>query len=227
MGVATATAIALGVAAVGSGYQIYKGEQQQDEASKAAADISAKLAGVTEANQFQDLEIPTLGLDMAQENIQARQQAEIQGLREAGAAGLLGGLTASSENARKADLELAAEAQKAQYQRDLMVKQNAQQLESNRAQRQFGMYGNELAGAQTARAEGAALSGAGLSGLINVGMQGASLGMGGLGGGGSAGLSSADAAAAKSLKAQNVTGYKNAADKMLEYNISAPKPIIG
>jgi len=182
MGVATATAIALGVAAVGSGYQIYKGEQQQDEASKASGDISAKLAGVTEANQFQDLEIPTLGLDMAQENIQARQQAEIQGLREAGAAGLLGGLTASSENARKADLELAAEAQKAQYQRDLMVKQNAQQLESNRAQRQFGMYGNELAGAQTARAEGAALSGAGVSGLINVGLQGASIATGGVGG---------------------------------------------
>jgi hypothetical protein len=210
MGVATAAAIGLGIAAAGSAYQIYQGEQAKDEASKAAEQASAKLAGVKEANQFQDLQIPTLGLDMAQENIQARQQAEIQGLREAGAAGLLGGLTASSENARKADLELAAEAQKAQYQRDLMVKQNAQQLESNRVQRQFGMYGNELAGAQTARAEGAAMSNAGLSGLINVGMQGASMGMGG----GAAGLSGADAAASQSLKAQNVDQYKKWADQM-------------
>lgn len=226
MGVATAAAIGLGIAAAGSGYQMYQGEQAKSEASKAAEQAAAKMAGVTEANELQDLQIPTLGLEMAQENIQARQQGEIQALRDIGAAGVLGGLTASSENARRADLDLAAEAQKAQYQRDLMVKQNAQQIESNRAQRQFGMYGNELAGAQVARAEGAAMSNAGLTGLINVGMQGASLGMGGMGGG-AAGLSGADAAAAKSLKAQNVTGYKNAADKMLEYNISAPKPIIG
>lgn len=182
MGVATAAAIGLGIAAAGSGYQIYQGEQAKSDAEKAAQDAAAKLAGVTEANQLQDLQIPTLGLDMAQENIQARQQAELQGLRDIGAAGVLGGLTASSENARKADLELAAEAQKAQFQRDLMVKQNAQQLESNRAQREFGMYGNELAGAQAARAEGAALSNAGLSGLINVGLQGASMATGGVGG---------------------------------------------
>lgn len=182
MGVATAAAIGLGIAAAGSAYQIYQGEQAKDEASKAAEQASAKLAGVTEANEFQDLEIPTLGLDMAQENIQARQQADLQLLREGGANTVLGGLTASSENARKADLEMASEAQKAQYQRDLALKQNAQQLESNRVQRQFGMYGNELAGAQTARAEGAALSGAGLSGIINVGLQGASMATGGFGG---------------------------------------------
>ncbi len=183
MGVATAAAIGLGIAAAGSGYQIYQGEQAKSEASKAAEQAAAKMAGVTEANEFQDLQIPTLGLDMAQENIQARQAGEIQALQDIGAAGVLGGLTASSENARRADLDLAAEAQRAQYQRDLAVKQNAQQIESNRAQRQFGMYGGQLSGAQTARAEGAAMSNAGLAGLINVGMQGASLGMSGLGAG--------------------------------------------
>jgi hypothetical protein len=179
MGVATAAAIGLGIAAAGSGYQMYQGEQAKSEASKAAEQAAAKMAGVTEANEFQDLQIPTLGLEMAQENIQARQQGEIQALRDIGAAGVLGGLTASSENARRADLELASEAQKAQYQRDLAVKQNAQQIESNRAQRQFGMYGGQLAGAQTARAEGAAMSNAGLTGLINVGLQGASMATGG------------------------------------------------
>jgi hypothetical protein len=224
MAIATSTAIGLGIAAAGSGYQMYQGEQAKSEASKAAEQAAAKLAGVTEANQFQDLQIPTLGLDMAQENIQARQQGEIQALQDIGAAGVLGGLTASSENARKADLDLAAEAQKAQYQRDLMVKQNAQQIESNRAQRQFGMYGNELAGAQVARAEGAALKNAGLSGLINVGMQGASLGMGGMGGGGAAGLSGADAAASKSIQQRNAAGFNDALTKMNNFNYIPPKP---
>jgi hypothetical protein len=217
MGVATAAAIGLGIAAVGSGYQMYQGEQAKDQASKAAEQAAAKMAGVTEANQFQDLQIPTLGLEMAQENIQARQQAELQGLRDIGAAGVLGGLTTSSENARRADLDLAAEAQKAQYQRDLMMKQNAQQIESNRVQRDFGMYGGQLAGAQTARAEGAAMSNAGLSGLINVGMQGASMGMGGMGGA-AAGLSGADAAASKSLQQQNAASFNKAADQMLNFN---------
>jgi hypothetical protein len=179
MGVATAAAIGLGIAAAGSGYQIYQGEQAKSEASKAAEQAAAKMAGVTEANQLQDLQIPTLGLEMAQENIQARQQGEIQALRDIGAAGVLGGLTASSENARRADLALAEQAQQAQYQRDLALKQNAQQIESNRVQRDFGMYGGQLAGAQTARAEGAAMSNAGLSGIINVGLQGASMATGG------------------------------------------------
>jgi hypothetical protein len=122
MAIATSTAIGLGVAAAGSAYQIYQGEQAKNEAAQAAQTAQDQLAKVTEANQFQDLQIPTLGLDMAQENIQARQQGEIQALQDIGAAGVLGGLTASSENARKEDLALASEAQKAQYERDLTLK---------------------------------------------------------------------------------------------------------
>lgn len=177
MGVATA--VALGVAAAGSGYQMYKGQQDKKAAEKAAQGIEEKLANVSEANTFQDLQIPTLGLDMAQENIQARQQGEIQALRDTGAAGVLGGLTASAENARKEDLALASEAQKAQYERDLTVKQNEQQLEANRVNRLTGLLGSQLAGAQTARAAGENLTNAGMSGLINIGMQGATLAGGG------------------------------------------------
>jgi hypothetical protein len=169
MGVATA--IGLGLAAASSGYQIYQGETAKRDAAKAAQTAQDQLAKVTEANQFQDLQIPTLGLDMAQENIQARQAGEIQALQDIGAAGVLGGLTASSENARKEDLALASEAQKAQYERDLTLKQNEQQLEANRVNRLTGLLGSQLSGAQTARAEGAALSNAGISGLASAGTQ--------------------------------------------------------
>lgn len=169
MGVATA--IGLGLAAASSGYQIYQGETAKRDAAKAAQAAQDQLAKVSEENKFQDLQIPTLGLDMAQENIQARQAGEIQALKDVGAAGVLGGLTASAENARKEDLALAGQGQEAQYQRDLALKQNAQQIESNRAQREAGLYGSQLAGAQTARAEGAALSNAGISGLASAGAQ--------------------------------------------------------
>jgi hypothetical protein len=215
MAIATSTAIGLGVAAAGSAYQIYQGEQAKNEAAKAAQTAQDQLTKVTEANQFQDLQIPTLGLDMAQENIQARQQGEIQALQDIGAAGVLGGLTASSENARKQDLELAAQAQDAQYQRDLMVRQNAQQLESNRVQRESGLLGSQLAGAQAARAEGQNLMNAGISGLASAGLN---AGLATMSGGGS-GLSSADAAAAESLKKRNVDQYKKWADQMSNVNL--------
>jgi hypothetical protein len=215
MAIATSTAIGLGVAAAASGYQIYQGEQAKNEAAQAAQTAQDQLAKVTEANQFQDLQIPTLGLEMAQENIQARQAGEIQALRETGAAGVLGGITASGENARKEDLALAAQGQEAQYQRDIMVRQNAQQLESNRAQRQAGLYGSQLAGAQAARAEGQNLMNAGISGLASAGLNAGLAGMSGTG----AGLGSADAAAAKNLQAQNVAGYNKAAQDMANFKL--------
>lgn len=215
MAIATSTAIGLGVAAAASGYQIYQGEQAKNKAAAAAQTAQDQLAKVSEENKFQDLQIPTLGLDMAQENIQARQQGEIQALRETGAAGVLGGITASGENARKEDLALAAQAQDAQYQRDLMIKQNAQQLESNRVQRQSGLLGSQLAGAQQARAEGENLTNAGISGLASAGLN---AGLAGMSGGG-AGLSSADAAASKSLQAQNAAGFNKAAQDMANFKL--------
>jgi hypothetical protein len=220
MAIATSTAIGLGVAAAASGYQIYQGEQAKNEAAQAAQTAQDQLAKVTEANQFQDLQIPTLGLEMAQENIQARQAGEIQALRETGAAGVLGGITASGENARKEDLALAEQGQQAQYQRDLMVRQNAQQLESNRAQREAGLYGSQLAGAQQARAEGQNLQNAGISGLASAGLNAGLAGMSGSG----AGLGSADAAAAQSIQKRNSAGFNDALTKMNNFNYTPPKP---
>jgi len=221
MAIATSTAIGLGVAAAASGYQIYQGEQAKSEAEKAAQTAQDQLAKVSEANKMQDLKIPTLGLDMAQENIQADQQATLQALQEGGASTLLGGLTASGENARKANLDLAAQGQEAQYQRDLALKQNEQQIETNRAQREAGIFGSQLAGAQQARAEGQSMTNAGISGLASAGLNAGLSGMSGTGGGSS---SVSEAAAAKSLQAQNAAGFKKAAQDMSQYSISAPKP---
>lgn len=217
MAIATSTAIGLGVAAAASGYQIYQGQQAKNEAEKAAQTAQDQLAKVSEANKFQDLKIPTLGLDMAQENIQARQAGEIQALKDTGAAGVLGGLTASGENARKEDLALSAQAQEAQYQRDLALKQNEQQIETNRAQREAGIFGSQLAGAQQARAEGAALVNAGISGLASAGLQAGLTGMGGTSSGGS--TLAEEAAASKSLHAQKVADFKKAAQDMSNFKL--------
>ena len=151
MGIETAIALAgLGLSA----YQGIKGAQATAAANDAADQAAQNLARIQEADKMQALKVPTLGTELAQQNIQARQAGDIQALKDVGAAGVLGGLTAANQQAQAEDLQLAAQAQQAQYQRDLMQAQNAQQIEQNRMQRQVGLEQMKLQGSQAAAAEG-------------------------------------------------------------------------
>lgn len=169
MGLETAVALAsLGMSA----YQGLKGAQSEAAANQAAQNAANEAARIAEADKFKSLQVPTLGLQLAQQNEQARQAQDLQGLRDIGAAGVLGGLTAVNQQGRAEDLALSAEAQNAQYQRDLMQAQNAQQIEQGRMQREFAMNQAKLAGAQAAASEGrqnqnAAIQG-GLTALSNL-----------------------------------------------------------
>lgn len=171
MGVATAIAIAgLGMSA----YQGIKGAQATAAANDAAENAANEAAKIAEADKFKSLQVPTLGLELAQQNAQARQAGNIQSLQDIGAAGVLGGLTSANLQAQQEDLQLAAQAQQAQYQRDMAQAQNAQQIEQGRMQREYAMNQAKLAGSQAAAAEGrqqvnAAIQG-GLSSLSNAAM---------------------------------------------------------
>ena len=155
MGVATA--ISLGLAAVGTGLsvtQAIKGSQAKSEADAAAVKAANDLSRISEANRFASLRVPTLGLEYAQQNIQARQAGNIQALQEGGASTVLGGLTAANQQAQAQDLALAAQADTMQYNRDVTLAQNAQQLEANRAGREASLAGARLSGAQNASVAG-------------------------------------------------------------------------
>jgi hypothetical protein len=165
MAIGTAAAIGLGISALGSGYQIYQGARAKSDASNAAAQAAQQYASIQEGNKFNELKVPTLGLELAQQNLQARQAGNIQALQQGGAATVLGGLTAANQQAQAEDLQLAAQAQEAQYARDLARAQNAQQIESNRVNREAGLAQSRLQGAQVAAAEGASNIAAGIGGL--------------------------------------------------------------
>lgn len=165
MGFATAAAIA-GIAA--SGYQVLKGAQAEASANQAAQEAATQAARIAEADKFKNLQVPTLGLELAQQNVQARQAQDLQGLKDIGAAGVLGGLTSINQQARAEDLNLAADAQTAQYQRDLAQAQNAQQIEQGRMQREFAMNQSKLAGAQAAASEGRQNVAAGIAGGLGA-----------------------------------------------------------
>jgi hypothetical protein len=171
MGLGTAVAIAgLGMSA----YQGIKGAQATAAANSAAEDAANQAARIAEADRFKSLQVPTLGLELAQQNAQTRQAGNIQALQDIGAAGVLGGLTSANLQAQQEDLQLAAQAQQAQYQRDMAQAQNAQQIEQGRMQREYAMNQARLAGSQSAAAEGrqqvnAAIQG-GLGALSNAAM---------------------------------------------------------
>lgn len=175
MAIGTAAAIGLGISALGSGYQIYQGARSKSDANDAAAKAAQQYASIQEGNKFNELQVPTLGLQLAQQNMQARQASNIQALQEGGAATVLGGLTAANQQAQAEDLQLAAQAQEAQYARDMARAQNAQQLEANRVNREAGLAQSRLQGAQVAAAEGANAIASGIGGLAEAGVSAATL----------------------------------------------------
>jgi hypothetical protein len=156
MAIATATAISLGIAAVGTGASVIQGIKGSNAKAKAdAASVNAAndLQRVLEQNRFEALKVPSLGLNLAQQNMQAWQQSQIQALKESGAAGVLGGLTNVNQQAAAQNQQLAAQADEMQAQRDQMQAQNAQQIEANRVARQTGLAQQRLGGAQAASAQ--------------------------------------------------------------------------
>ena len=171
MGVATA--ISLGLAAAGGIKQAIDASNAKAEADNAAEQEANKLARINEADKFKNLQVPTLGLELAQQNIQARQAQDLQGLRDIGAAGVLGGLTAVNQQGRAEDLALSEQAQNMQYQRDLAQAQNAQQIEQNRMQREAGLAQSRLAGAQAMGAQARMAEQAAYTGLAENAMNAA------------------------------------------------------
>jgi hypothetical protein len=159
---------AAAIAAGGSAYSIIQGAKAKSEANQAAASAAQSIAQMQEADKFRNLQVPTLGLEMAQQNVQARQAQQLEGLRDIGAAGVLGGLTALNTQGQAQDLALAAQAQEAQYARDFAQAQNAQAIEQRRMGREAGLEQQRLTGAQAASAYGQQQINAGITGLAQT-----------------------------------------------------------
>ncbi len=156
------------IAAGGAAYSIIQGANAKAEAEQAAGKAAQSLAQMQEADKFRNLQVPTLGLEMAQQNVQARQAQQLQGLQDIGAAGVLGGLTALNTQGRAEDLALSAQAQQAQYARDLAQAENAQSVEQRNMARQTSLEQQRLTGAQAAAAYGQQQINSGIQGLAQT-----------------------------------------------------------
>jgi len=165
MAALTSTIVA-GAGVALSAYQAYQGAQQQEDASKAAADIAAKQKMLAESNKVSGLQVPQLGYKLAQESQAQRSASQLQALQGAGVAGVLGGVPALNQAAAAEDLQLAASLDAQKAERDQFVAAQEQAAEARRVQQQSEMLNNQMLGAQNARAMGQVTEQAGYAGML-------------------------------------------------------------
>jgi hypothetical protein len=140
--------------AAGTAYQAIQAVNQKAQADNAIAQSAINAGRISQGgvNKLASVKVPTLGTELAQQNAQMRQAADIQALQEGGAATTLGGMTRSNLLAQQEDLQLAANADQMAYQRDLAVQQQEQALADAKLNRDYELEMSRLQGAQVASA---------------------------------------------------------------------------
>jgi hypothetical protein len=154
MPVATTAIIAGGTALAGMGMNIgqaVKANKQAKAAGQAATAAAQQLKGIKEQNMFSQVQVPTLGFEMAQQGIDRSTQAALGAVQGAGAEGVIGGVGQIMGATSEAEMGLAAQASEAKLQRDMAQAQAGAEIEGRRGIREAKIYGDELEGAQLAK----------------------------------------------------------------------------
>jgi hypothetical protein len=150
---ASTALIIAGASAASSAGQAIAANKRRKEAEFSAKDAAAKLRGISETDYSAGLQVPTMGYDLAQQGVQQQVATGVQALQDAGAAGVIGGLPTLTEQSNRANLELGADLQNQEYQRDLMRAQTRQSIEGRKNEREYDIASGELMGAQAASSE--------------------------------------------------------------------------
>lgn len=169
--VTTALSVAGGVAGLGMNIaEAIKAKKAKESAQQAASKAAAQLKGVKEQDVFGQVQVPTLGYELAQQSIDRSSKAAMEAARGAGAEGVIGATGGILQASNEAALNLAAQAGETAFQRDLYQAQNKAGIEQRRAEREALMYGDELAGAQQAAADAQDRRNAAIYGAVQTGI---------------------------------------------------------
>jgi len=118
MAAVTSTLVALGGIGV-SAAQAIKSQQQMKQATQASSLAKQQLKQIKETNPFKGLQVPTLGLEMAQQQQSQREAQMVGALQGVGAEGVIGGIGQLAAAGNEQDMALAAQANQLQYGRDM------------------------------------------------------------------------------------------------------------
>lgn len=138
MAAVTSTLVALGGVGL-SAAQAIKANKDMKAASAAAVQAKNQLKQIKETNPFKAVQTPMLGMELAQQQ-QAQREAQMVGaLQGTGAEGVIGGIGQLAQAGNEQDLQLAAQANQAQYGRDMAQAEAEMGIEARRADREFNM----------------------------------------------------------------------------------------
>ena len=141
MAAATAV-ISAGVALAGVGLSVNQAVQADKERKKAAASATAaanRMKNIKEENAFKNIEMPTLGFELAQQSADRAMMSGVQSVQGAGAEAVIGALPGMMQVGSEQQLQLAAQANEAQMGLDI-TKAEAQQganMRNTLGQREF------------------------------------------------------------------------------------------
>jgi hypothetical protein len=166
MAAVTGTIVALGGLGL-SAAQAIKANKDMKQASQAAQKAAGELKNIKEFNAFKQVQVPTLGFELAQQSqAQAATQA-VEATKGAGAEGVIGGVGSIVQAAGEQSLNLAAQAQQAQSQRDMAQADAEQGIESRKQDREFKGGLLEVQGAQEARLAAEGRKNAAIEGMFS------------------------------------------------------------
>jgi hypothetical protein len=168
MAAATAV-ISAGVALAGVGMsvnQAVQADKERKKAQQAASAAANRMKNIKEENAFKNIEMPTLGFELAQQSADRAMMSGVQSVQGAGAEAVIGALPGMMQVGSEQQLQLAAQANEAQMGLD-MAKAEAQQganMRNTMAEREMELY--RLEGAQGAAAQAQANKQAGIAGAV-------------------------------------------------------------
>jgi hypothetical protein len=165
MAAITGTIVALGGLGV-SAVQAVKQNKEMKKADAASKQASTALRSIKEQNAFKQLQVPTLGTELAQQSGAQRDAQAINMLQGAGAEGVIGGVGQLAMAGGNTDLQNAARLDDLKFQRDSMEAEAGQGIESRRSVREFNIGMGEKADAELRRAQAEANRNAAIQGMF-------------------------------------------------------------
>lgn len=166
---AVTTALAAGTALAGVGMNIaqaVKANKDKKAAQGAAASAAAAMKNIKEVNQYAQVQVPTLGFELAQQGIDRSAASALGAAQGAGSEGVIGSVGQIQQAVGASELDLAAQAGEAKLSRDMAQAQAGTGIEERRAERESKIYGDELTGAQNAAAAAQTAKAAAISGAV-------------------------------------------------------------
>ena len=142
---AAVTGAAIAVAGLGmSAAQAIKASKDMKTADNAAKAAKNDLAKISETNAFKQVQVPTLGFNLAQQSQAQRSASALSAVQSAGAEGVIGGVGQIMQAGNEQDLQLAAMAEEAKFKRDAMQADAEMGISARKQEREFLIGQNEV-----------------------------------------------------------------------------------